>query len=74
VHTSPEAFAAVVAAMEAAGLEAENTEVTMRASTEVELDLESGQKVVRFLDMLEDLDDTQDVFSNADIPDEAYAD
>jgi transcriptional/translational regulatory protein YebC/TACO1 len=44
----------------------------MRASLEVELDVESGEKVLRFLDALEDLDDTQDVYSNADIPAEAY--
>jgi transcriptional/translational regulatory protein YebC/TACO1 len=30
--------------------------------------------VLRLLDVLEDLDDTQDVYSNADIPDEAYED
>jgi transcriptional/translational regulatory protein YebC/TACO1 len=45
----------------------------MRASTEVALDVETGQKVLKFLDLLEDLDDTQDVYSNADIPEEAYA-
>ena len=44
----------------------------MRASVEVELDAEGGEKVLRFLDALEDLDDTQDVYSNADIPEEAY--
>jgi len=74
VHTAPEAFAAVVAAMEAAGLDPDSAEITMRASTDVELDVETGQKVLRLLDALEDLDDTQDVHSNADIPDEAYAD
>lgn len=74
VHTSPESYADVVAAMEAGGLEPANAEITMRASTEVELDLETGQKVLRLLDVLEDLDDAQDVYSNADIPDEAYAD
>jgi YebC/PmpR family DNA-binding regulatory protein len=73
VTTAPEHFSAVVAAMEAAGLHPENAEVTMRASTEVELDVETGQKVLRFLDVLEDLDDTQDVYSNANIPDEVYA-
>jgi len=72
VQTSPEAFDAVLAAMQAAGFEPANSEITMRASTEVELDVESGQKVLRLLDVLEDLDDTQDVYSNADIPDEAY--
>ncbi|MEJ2533923.1 MAG: YebC/PmpR family DNA-binding transcriptional regulator [Gammaproteobacteria bacterium] len=73
VTTAPEHFSDVVAAMEAAGLQPENAEVTMRASTEVELDVETGEKVLRFLDVLEDLDDTQDVYSNANIPDEVYA-
>lgn len=73
VITDPDAFSAVVAAMETAGLQPENAEITMRASTEVTLDAETGEKVLRFLDMLEDLDDTQDVYSNADIPEEAYA-
>jgi YebC/PmpR family DNA-binding regulatory protein len=74
VVTAPETFSGVVGAMEKAGLKPENAEVTMRASTEVELDAETGQKVLRFLDLLEDLDDTQNVYSNADIPDEAYED
>jgi len=73
VVTSPENFTDVVTAMKSTGLEPANAEITMRASLEVELDLETGQKVLRFLDILEDLDDTQDVFSNADIPEEAYA-
>jgi YebC/PmpR family DNA-binding regulatory protein len=74
VLTSPEEYADVVLAMEEAGLSPANSEVTMRASTEVELDVETGRKVLRFLDILEDLDDTQAVYSNADIPDEAYED
>ena len=72
VVTSPEAYDDVKRAMQDAGLTPENSEITQRASVEVELDVESGEKVLRFLDALEDLDDTQDVFSNADIPDEAY--
>jgi YebC/PmpR family DNA-binding regulatory protein len=72
VVTNPEDYTAVVEAMTAAGLPPENSEITMRASVEVELDVETGQKVLRFLDVLEDLDDTQDVFSNADIPEAAY--
>jgi YebC/PmpR family DNA-binding regulatory protein len=74
VVTSPEAYADVVSAMEEAGLEPANSEITMRATTEVELDVETGGKVLKFLDILEDLDDTQAVYSNADIPDEAYED
>jgi len=72
VLTSPEAYAEVVEKMTAAGLLPEESEITMRASVEVELDEETGRKVVAFLDILEDLDDTQAVYNNADIPDEAY--
>jgi len=72
VLTTPEAYDDVKTALEEAGLVAENAEVTMRASIDVELDVESGEKVLKLLDALEDLDDTQDVYSNADIPDEAY--
>lgn len=74
VVTTPEAYSDVLTAMKAAGLKPENSEITMRASLQVELDVETGEKVLRFLDVLEDLDDTQDVYSNADIPEEAYAD
>ncbi len=73
VLTSPETFPALVTAMETAGVTPANAEVTMRASIEVELDVETGQKVLTFLDILEDLDDTQAVYSNADIPAQAYA-
>lgn len=72
VLTSPEAYAAVVEKMTAAGLAPAESEITMRASVEVELDVETARKVVSFLDILEDLDDTQAVYHNADIPDEAY--
>jgi YebC/PmpR family DNA-binding regulatory protein len=74
VLTTPETFADVAAAMEAGGLEPANSEVTMRASTEVSLDEETGRKVLNFIDMLEDLDDAQAVYSNAEIPEEAYDD
>jgi len=72
VITSPEAYTEVLEHMQQSGLVPENSEITMRASTEVELDLETGKKVLAFLDVLEELDDTQAVYSNADIPDEAY--
>jgi transcriptional/translational regulatory protein YebC/TACO1 len=72
VVTTPETYNDVRTAMDTAGLNPENAEVTMRASLEVDLDVETGEKVLRFLDVLEDLDDTQDVYSNANIPEEAY--
>jgi len=72
VITSLESYIAIVKHMEQADLAPENSEITMRASVEVELDIETGRKVLSFLDVLEDLDDTQAVYSNADFPDEAY--
>ena len=74
VTTTPEDYRRVLDAFQAAGLEPASAEVTMVPSTEVALDEESGRKILAFLDALEDLDDTQDVYSNADIPDAAYDD
>ncbi len=68
VITLPEDFSAVKEALEAASLTPEYAEVTMRPSTTVALGLEDAQKVLRLVDMLEDLDDVQQVYSNADIP------
>ena len=69
VLTTPEDFDAVKQQMTAAGFEPEEAEVTERADTMVEMDLEGAEKIMRLLDMLEDLDDVQKVYSNADIPD-----
>ena len=56
------------------GVEADKRENALKLAEalEVELDVESGEKVLRLLDALEDLDDTQDVYSNANIPEGAY--
>ena len=60
-------FEAVKKALEAAGLKPELAEVTMRADNTVELTPEDSQKMQRLLDVLEDLDDTQEVFHNAEL-------
>ncbi|MCB1918435.1 MAG: YebC/PmpR family DNA-binding transcriptional regulator [Candidatus Competibacteraceae bacterium] len=73
VLTEPTAFQSVQEAMSAAGLEPENAEVTQRASSNTTLGLEDAQKMVKLLDLLEDLDDTQNVYSNADIPEDILA-
>ena len=72
VLTAAEDYVAVKQAMTDAGLEAEDSELTMRASTNAELEVEDAQKVLRLVDLLENSDDVQDVFYNADIPEEAY--
>jgi len=73
VLTSPTEFQDVKQALLDAGLEPELAEVTMRASSNSELDLDNARKMVKLLDMLEDLDDTQNVYSNADIAEELLA-
>jgi transcriptional/translational regulatory protein YebC/TACO1 len=61
------AFEAVKAALEAAGLKPEIAEVTMRAENTVQLTGEDAQRMQKLLDVIEDLDDTQDVFHNAEL-------
>ena len=73
VITSPGEFETVRDALTAASLEPENAEVTMRASTESTLDRQGAETMLRLLDALEDLDDVQNVYSNAEIPDEILA-
>ncbi len=70
VQTSIEEFTGVRDAMAAAGFEPEIAEITQRASTEVELDIDDAEKMLTMLDALEDLDDVQNVYSNANFPDE----
>jgi len=72
VLTQPDEFSGVLGAMKSAGLEPDEAEVTKRPANLVEQDAESGQKLLKLLDLLEDLDDTQNVWHNADIPAEAY--
>lgn len=72
VLTAAEDYVAVKQAMTDAGLEPEDSEVTMRASTNADLDLDDARKVLRLVDLLENSDDVQDVYYNAEIPEEAY--
>ena len=73
VQTTPEEFLDVKDAMLAAGLTPEMAEVTMSPSTSVDLGLEDAEKVMRLVDTLEDLDDVQNVYTNADFSDEVMA-
>jgi YebC/PmpR family DNA-binding regulatory protein len=73
VITDPVDFEAVRDAMRESGFESGNAELTMRATTSAELDLKAAGSMVRLLEMLEDLDDVQNVYSNADISDDIIA-
>jgi len=72
VLTSAEDFMNVKEALQAKNLEPEEGEITMLPATQTDLDLDTAVKVLKLIDRLEDLDDTQNVYSNAEIPAEAY--
>jgi YebC/PmpR family DNA-binding regulatory protein len=65
VVTPPETFHQVEQAFKDAGLAPEMAEIIQRPSTEAELVGEEAEKIIKLIDALEDLDDVQDVFTNA---------
>ncbi|TFY99150.1 YebC/PmpR family DNA-binding transcriptional regulator [Ramlibacter henchirensis] len=69
VLTAPGDFEKVKNALDAAGLKPEIAEVSMRPENTVELAGDEAVRMQKLLDMLEDLDDVQDVFHNASLPD-----
>lgn len=70
VYTTPETFVPVVDAFAAQNINPSNAQVTMTPSTETALDAEAAVKFIRMIDYLEDLDDVQEVYHNANIPDD----
>lgn len=60
-----EAYHSVLNALQSAGLEVEESQLTMRANLMVSIDDESAQSLIKLIDMLEDLDDVQEVYTNA---------
>lgn len=73
VYTTPKEFGAVKDAMDAAGFEAANAEVTLVPSTKADLDITTAPKLMRLIDVLDDLDDVQEVYHNGDMSDEVAA-
>jgi YebC/PmpR family DNA-binding regulatory protein len=73
VITDPNDFETVRDALREAGFELLEPQVTMRPATTVDLEAEDAEKVLKLLDALEDLDDTQQVYVNANFPEEALA-
>jgi len=70
VLCAPSEFVTVSTALKSAGFDTEEAEVTYRADNLTPLDADSAEKLIRLVDALEELDDVQEVYSNADIPDE----
>jgi len=70
VMTTLETFGSVQDALNKAGFKANSAEMTMLASTEADLDLSSAETLIQLIDLMEDLDDVQNVYHNANISDE----
>ena len=73
VLTTPVDFTPVKQALLAAGFTPDNAEITLRAQSNAALEGEEAQKALKLLDMLEELDDTQNVYSNAEFADDVLA-
>ena len=73
VFTTPDDYATVKDALDAAGFEAQSAEVTMHPDNTVSLELDDAQKAIAMIDAFEELDDVQQVYSNADFSDEVMA-
>ncbi|KTD34115.1 YebC [Legionella moravica] len=66
VITPVEAYHSVLTALQDANLEIEQSHLTMRAQTMIAIDDETAESLIKLIDMLEDLDDVQEVYSNAE--------
>lgn len=73
VLTTPEEYSAVKDALDAAGFESQSAEVTMHPDNTVSLELEDAKKAIAMIEAFEELDDVQQVYSNADFSDEVMA-
>jgi YebC/PmpR family DNA-binding regulatory protein len=73
VHSDPTDLRAVVAGLEESGIEYETDEIEFVSSMAVELDADAARKFLKLVDALEDLDDVQNVYSNADISQDVLA-
>ena len=70
VLAAPENFAAVRESLTKAGFIPDTAELTLRASVDIKLTGEEAEKVMRLLEVLEDLDDVQNVYTNAAFPEQ----
>jgi len=66
INCAPADYVGVISALTEAGMEMESSEIVQRAANEITLSDDDAEKVMKLIDALEDLDDVQDVFSNAD--------
>ncbi|MDL2316749.1 YebC/PmpR family DNA-binding transcriptional regulator [Desulfovibrio sp. OttesenSCG-928-A18] len=73
VHSEPGNFDSLRQAYEDAGIEAESAEISMLPQNTISIDVETGRKILRLVEAMEDNDDVQQVHANFDLPDELLA-
>jgi YebC/PmpR family DNA-binding regulatory protein len=73
IIAEPTDLVAVRTALQDAGIDYDSAEAGFQPSVTVSLDADGAQKIMKLVDALEDSDDVQDVYTNADIPDEILA-
>src|SRR6478752_3896832 len=73
IHSEPTDLPAIRDALKEAGIEYDTDEAEFVPSMQVPLDLDGAKKFMKLVDALEDLDDVQNVYSNADLSDEVQA-
>jgi len=71
IETTPESFESVTKALENAKIEMLSAELTYIPETTVKLEGEDAQKLMRMIERLDDNEDVQDVYHNAELPDDA---
>ena len=69
ITCAPADYIALNEALTKADMKPESSEVVQKASLEIDLNDSDAEKVMKLIDMLEELDDVQDVFTNANFPD-----
>ncbi|BAS18165.1 probable transcriptional regulatory protein AAur_2300 [Arthrobacter sp. Hiyo8] len=73
IHSEPTDLPAIREALTEAGIEYETDEAEFVPSMQVPLDLDGAKKFMKLVDALEDLDDVQNVYTNADMSEEVQA-
>ncbi|MFQ5380045.1 MAG: YebC/PmpR family DNA-binding transcriptional regulator, partial [Dehalococcoidia bacterium] len=73
VRTDPSQLESVRQSLETAGADIDNSDIAMLPTTPIDLDDKTAKATLRLLDALEELEDVQRVFSNAEFSDEALA-
>lgn len=73
VLSEPTDLVPVREALQAAGIEYDSADAVFHPSMQIEVDVEGARKILRLIDVLEDSDDVQNVYSNFDAPDEVMA-